>query len=72
MSEIQVALPGGKIVSVFSGEHTEEELRRVVVARQEIASNYCESKGWPTLFENLSLDQILEIRALPEWINAAK
>lgn len=38
--------------------------------RSDVALAHCERKGWPTDPDALSIAQVLEIRALPEWINA--
>lgn len=39
----------------------------LVMARDRVAREYCSTKGWA--MENISVAQILEIRALPEWKN---
>jgi hypothetical protein len=36
--------------------------------RKQIVEEYCKSKGWNQA--NLSIQQVLEIRKLPEWQNA--
>ena len=47
-----------------------KKIKTIIQERAKIVKKYCEEKGYDV--ENLSLDQILEIRALPEWINAGK
>ena len=50
---------------------TNKEVDHSVIAdRQKIAADYCKQKGWPTDPEALTMDQIMEIRQQPEWINA--
>lgn len=46
-----------------------EKARILRDKRLKIAFDYCLKKGWPTDPVELSFEQILEIRALDEWIN---
>lgn len=72
MAIIKVVLPTGSMVAVGSSEHDAESLRRVIDLRQQIATDYCIKNGWPTDFEKLSFEQIMGIRALPEWVKAGE
>ena len=40
--------------------------------RYKIVIEYCKEKGWPLNAGDLTMDQILEIRALQEWKDAGK
>lgn len=42
----------------------------IIQKRGEIVKKYCEKKGWD--FNDLSFEQIIEIRSLTEWQNAGK
>lgn len=42
----------------------------IIETRDEIVRQYCKEKKWD--FDDLSIEQILEIRQLPEWVNASK
>lgn len=53
----------------FSGTKEEaEKVEKKLNARGEFAKKYMEKKGWS--IENLSVDQLLEIRNQEEWKNA--
>lgn len=47
-----------------------EEMGTVLLARHEFIGRFCAEKGWDR--ENLSFDQILELRAQGEWKNAGR
>ncbi len=47
-------------------------MNEIIIKRIAIAEKYCREKGWPTKPEELTFEQILEIRALPSWKNASK
>ncbi len=47
-------------------------VQRIVNARHQVVEAYCKAKGWPCDPEQLSMAQIMEIRALPEWQSAGK
>ena len=50
-----------------------EEMKNILIIiqeRDEIVKKYCEEKGWD--FKNLSIEQLLEVRALPEWQNVER
>lgn len=38
--------------------------------RYQISVDYCKKKGWD--MDRLEIEQIMEIRKLPEWIEAGK
>lgn len=44
----------------------------VIEAREKVWKEYCVKKGWPLEPDKLSMEQILEIRGLPEWKNPVK
>jgi hypothetical protein len=44
-----------------------KEEEDILVAREKFCKEYCEKKGWPSDAEELSFDQILEIRSQEEW-----
>ena len=50
---------------MFNQSQTEEIIKR----RHEIAIAYCNEKGWSTNPQELSFDQILEIRSQEKWKN---
>ena len=52
------------------------EVEKVITNRIEFSLSYAKEKGWivdpnKPLHEQLSFEQILEIRKQPEWINAS-
>lgn len=53
---------------MFNQQQTEEIIKR----RHEIVIAYCNEKGWSTFPEELSFDQILEIRKQQNWIDVPK
>ncbi len=46
-----------------------EAANKILWARHRFVVAYCESKGWPTNPDELSLDQIFEIREQDGWKN---
>ena len=64
-----VKLPGGG-ACLSLGPQSVEEIQALIERRHKISVGYCERMGWPADPEKLSWDQILEIRALPEWKSA--
>lgn len=65
-----IELPGGAGTVVFTGTDAEAaEHERVLRARHEFAMGYCRSKGWPEDAAQLSIEQILEVRAQEGWKN---
>ena len=64
-----VKFPGGG-TAISLGPQSPDEIQALIERRHKIAMDYCEKKGWPTDFEKLSWEQVLEVRALPEWKNA--
>lgn len=72
MTQIKVVMPGGGIAHVSSDTHDEEGLKNVIKNRQQVAYDYCMSKGWPTDPTQLSFEQIIEIRETKQWIEAGK
>ncbi|MES2395641.1 MAG: hypothetical protein V4549_06545 [Bacteroidota bacterium] len=49
----------------------QDKLNKIIKKRNQIVYDYCISKGWPLLPENLSIEQIMEIRKLKEWKEAS-
>lgn len=45
-----------------------EDVIPTLEKRKKIVDDYCKTKGWDQ--SNLAIGQILEIRKLPEWMNA--
>lgn len=61
-------LPGGAGTVALTGTAEQNaETERVLMARHKFSVAYCESKGWPTDGAQLTIEQILEIRAQPSW-----
>lgn len=58
------------MIIIAENDAAAASINKTISTRQEISLKYCKEKGWPTDPEQLSFDQILEIRALPEWIKA--
>lgn len=71
MAIIEVVLPGGDI-AIVSSNQSPDELKKTILSRQQIAANYCISKGWPTDPSQLTFDQIIEIRKTKDWISAGR
>lgn len=40
--------------------------------RHKFSMEYCRKQGWPEDPAKLSIEQIMEIRKQPEWIDAGK
>ncbi|MBX4204858.1 MAG: hypothetical protein KW788_01555 [Candidatus Doudnabacteria bacterium] len=59
---LDLQLPGGMVVVGV----TEKEAD-VLRARHAFVEQYCRGKGWDML--NLTIDQLLEVRAQPGWKN---
>jgi hypothetical protein len=58
---------------VVSGDELERaRVQRIIDTRHDVAEAHCKANGWPTNPSILSIAQIMEIRALPEWQNAGK
>lgn len=49
----------------------DDHMQRVLEARGAFVTAYCRSKGWPEDPDELTMEQVMEIRAQPEWKNAA-
>lgn len=66
-----VVPPDKKVVQVggFTAI-TDEKGEKILLTRDQIVTAYCEQKGWDR--NNLSMEQVLEIRAQKEWQDAGK
>lgn len=49
-----------------------EQLEEMINRRHKVVVDYCKKNGWPTNLDNLTMEQIMEIRSQPEWINVSK
>jgi len=47
----------------------DDETADALQKRHDFSMAYCKEKGWPQDAEKLTIDQILEIRKQPGWIN---
>jgi hypothetical protein len=47
-------------------------IEEVIEKRIAIVFNYCVEKGWSLNPDDLTIEQIMEIRSLQEWKNASK
>lgn len=72
MSKIVTVLKNGTLIETTGNGMSEEQISKTIISRQQIAHDYCIKKGWSTNPSELSFEQILEIRELPEWKNAIK
>jgi hypothetical protein len=56
---------------VLSGDEEERaKIQRIIDARHAVAEAHCKANGWN--LEHLTVAQMLEIRALPEWKDAGR
>ena len=44
-----------------------EKITKLFEMRHKIAKDHCIKKGWPLNIEDLTIDQVIEIRKLPAW-----
>jgi hypothetical protein len=44
-----------------------EKLSEMIERRNNFSVNYCKEKGWTTILENLTIEQIMEIRQQQGW-----
>jgi hypothetical protein len=51
-------------------EYYDHEIQRIIDARHAVAEAHCKANGWN--LEHLTVAQMLEIRALPEWKDAGR
>lgn len=63
---------GNKIIEFAKDLSNENPGNDWMMKRAQVVSDYCEKKGWPIEPGKLSFEQILEIRATQEWIDAGK
>jgi hypothetical protein len=48
----------------------DDDVQRILEARGAFVSAYCREKGWPEDPDELTLEQVFEIRAQDGWRNA--
>ena len=69
----EVKLPGGDTVLHTGTDEEAAQHQRMIDARHKFIVAYCREKGWSIPgeadFHELSMTQILEIRAQPGWKN---
>lgn len=56
--------------NIIVDEENLESVLKMLNTRNEIATTYCKVKGWDVA--ELTFEQIIEIRSLPEWVAASK
>lgn len=61
----KVQLPNGMVA--FDMSDDPKGAQRTINARHEFMVAYCTEKGWPTNPEDLSLEQIMEVRSQEGW-----
>ena len=60
--------PGGGPTVIHMGTDEEAEATQSLIERRHRFSlEYCKSQGWPEDFNELSIDQVLEIGDQPGW-----
>lgn len=65
-----VKIPGtDQAFVVLGSEKAADTIRSVIEQRQAFNESYMASRGWGTRVEDLTIDQILEIRSQPGWKN---
>lgn len=45
----------------------QEKVNEMIKRRNDFSINYCKEKGWTTVIEELSIEQIMEIRQQQGW-----
>ncbi len=68
MKNYTAKMPNGMTVFCPSGDADEHQ--EMINRRDKVVRAYCQKQGWPTDATQLSIDQILQIRATDEWKNA--
>ena len=63
----KIDIPGTNLQIIAESKDQADSIIKTISGRTSIAQAYCKSKCWPTELEQLTFEQILEIRALPEW-----
>jgi hypothetical protein len=51
---------------------TVDQVEEIIKKRAKIVYDYCVLKGWPLNPNDLTIEQIMEIRSLDDWKNASK
>jgi hypothetical protein len=70
MSIIDTSTTPPRVVS--GDEHERAKIQNLIDARHAVAVAHCKANGWPADSTGLTMAQIMEIRALPEWQNAGR
>jgi hypothetical protein len=66
MSVIDTSCTPPRVLS--GGEEERAKIQMIIDARHAVAEVHCKANGWS--IEHLTVAQVLEIRALPEWKDA--
>ena len=65
-----VKLPGGSgSVLVMGTQSDADRTQAVINARHAFTQEYCQEQGWPSNPDQLSIEQILQIRKQDGWKN---
>lgn len=59
--------PFGNILSFSENNEEIEKIKNLIYLRVEFSKKYAKNKGWS--FDNLTMEQIIEIRNQEEWRN---
>jgi hypothetical protein len=65
----RIDLPGGGVALHLGPKEEVPEMQRIINARYDFSITFCRSKGWSEELEELSIEQILEIRQQEGWKN---
>ena len=63
----RIDLPGSG--TLYVRDAAADAVQQSVTKRHAVVVRECEARGWD--IDNLGIEQILKIRALPEWKDAA-
>jgi hypothetical protein len=65
MTDIVLKTPAG--MPFTCAPEDVNKIKEIQARRHAFILEYCVRKGWPTILETLSMEQILEIRKQPGW-----
>lgn len=63
----RIKLPNGATVVSTGTPEQSAYVQKLIDRRHAFVLSYCRSRGWPERAEDLSIDQIMEIREQPGW-----